>query len=161
MLRFDLNLVWTILNLLILYFIVWKFLLKPVRKVLDARKAEIDKQYADAQSAQDAAEELKRQYETSMSGIARERTEILNEAHEKAAEDYEQVMADAHTQADRILEDAKMTADAERQKRMHQAQEEIADLVVAATAKIVAARQNEEADRELYNQFLAKTGEKV
>ena len=38
--------------------------------------------------------------------------------------------------------------------------EQIAGLVVEATAKLVAAKQNADSDRELYNQFIAKTGER-
>lgn len=71
------------------------------------------------------------------------------------------MLDEARAQADRIVEDARKTADMEQEKRMQQAQEQIADLVVAATAKVVASRQNAEADRELYNQFIAKTGEKA
>lgn len=48
MLRLDINIVWTILNLLIIFAIVKIFLIKPIHKILDARQAEIDKQYADA-----------------------------------------------------------------------------------------------------------------
>ena len=55
MLRLDINIVWTILNLLIIFAIVKIFLIKPIHKILDARQAEIDKQYADAKAAQDSA----------------------------------------------------------------------------------------------------------
>ena len=51
MLRLDINIVWTILNLLIIFAIVKIFLIKPIHKILDARQAEIDKQYADAKAA--------------------------------------------------------------------------------------------------------------
>ena len=44
MLRLDINIVWTILNLLIIFAIVKIFLIKPIHKILDARQAEIDKQ---------------------------------------------------------------------------------------------------------------------
>lgn len=160
MLRLDMNLVWTIINLLIIYWIVRKFLFKPVKKVLEARQAEIDKQYADAQNTQDAAEAMKKQYEESLSNVAEEKAGILNEARSKASGEYEKIVADAKAEADKIKSDAKKTADMEQEKYMQQAREQIADLVVAATAKIVASKQNEEADRELYNQFIAKTGEK-
>lgn len=159
MLKLDINLVFTILNVLILYVLVRKFLFKPVHKILEARQAEIDKQYEDVKAAQDAADELKKKYETSVKDITKEKEEILNDAREKANGDYEKVLADAKTQADKIVEDARKNADELHQKRMQQATEQIADLVVAATAKIVASHQGMEADRELYNQFLAKTGE--
>lgn len=159
MLRLDMNLVWTIINLLIIYAIVKKFLFKPVKNILAARQAEIDQQYADAQKAQDAAEAMKKQYEESMNGIAEEKENILNETRDKASNEYNRIIADAQTEAGKIKSDAKKSADAEKEKYMQQAREQIADLVVAATAKLVASQQNEETDRELYNQFIAKTGE--
>ena len=76
MLRLDINIVWTILNLLIIFAIVKIFLIKPIHKILDARQAEIDKQYADAKAAQDSAEELKTKYEASLSGVQAEK-EVL------------------------------------------------------------------------------------
>lgn len=159
MLRLDINVLWTIINLLIIYAITRKFLFQPVRKILEARQTEIDKQYAEAQAAQDKALELKQQYQESLSGAAEERTVIIGEAREKASAEYEKIVADARNQAEKIMTEAQKSADLEQQKRMQQAQEQIADLVVAATAKLLAGRQNAEADRELYNQFIAKTGE--
>lgn len=160
MLKLDINLVFTIINVLILYVLVRKFLFKPVHNILDARQAEIDKQYEDVKAAQDAAGELQKKYEASVKDITKEKEEILSEARDRANGDYEKVMADARIQADKIVQDARKDADELHQKRMQQATEQIADLVVAATAKIVASHQGMEADRELYNQFLAKTGEK-
>ena len=148
MLRLDINIVWTILNLLIIFAIVKIFLIKPIHKILDARQAEIDKQYADAKAAQDSAEELKTKYEASLSGVQAEKEGILNEA-------------DAQTEAKKILDNADKNAALEEQKRIQQAQEQIAGLVVEATAKLVAAKQNADSDRELYNQFIAKTGEEI
>ena len=49
--------------------------------------------------------------------------------------------------------------DSEGKVYIYFSQEQIAELVVAATAKVVASGQGQAADRELYNQFLAKTGE--
>ena len=145
MLRLDINIVWTILNLLIIFALVKIFLIKPIHKILDARQAEIDKQYADAKAAQDSAEELKTKYEASLSGVQAEKEGILNEARGKASNEYDRIVADAQTEA----------------KKIQQAQEQIAGLVVEATAKLVAAKQNADSDRELYNQFIAKTGEEI
>lgn len=101
MLRLDINIVWTILNLLIIFAIVKIFLIKPIHKILDARQAEIDKQYADAKAAQDSAEELKTKYEASLSGVQAEKEGILNEARGKASNEYDRIVADAQTEAKR------------------------------------------------------------
>lgn len=159
MLRLDINLVFTIINLLIIYFIVAKFLFKPIKNILAKRQEEIDKQYADAKAAEAQAMELKKQYEDSVKGIADERAAAVNEARTKAGEEYDRIIADAKAEADKLVGNAKKLAHMEQEKSIRQAQEQIADLVVEATAKVVAAGQGSAADRELYNQFLAKTGE--
>lgn len=51
MLKLDINLVFTVINLLIIYFILSKFLFKPVKNILAKRQEEIDKQYAEAEEA--------------------------------------------------------------------------------------------------------------
>ena len=61
MLRIDLNLLWTVINVLIIFVIVKKFLLKPVNKILAARQEEIDRQYATAKEAEENAKQLKEQ----------------------------------------------------------------------------------------------------
>lgn len=159
MLRLDINLVFTIINLLIIYFIVAKFLFKPIKNILAKRQEEIDKQYADAKAAEVQAMELKKQYEDSVKGIADEKAAAVNEARTKAGEEYDRIIADAKIEADKLVDNAKKIAHMEQEKSIRQAQEQIADLVVEATAKVVASGQGSAADRELYNQFLAKTGE--
>ena len=176
MLRLDINIVWTILNLLIIFAIVKIFLIKPIHKILDARQAEIDKQYADAKAAQDSAEELKTKYEASLSGVQAEKEGILNEARGKASNEYDRIVADAQTEAlineatvhtnelineHEIMQQAYAQANEVVTMASKQAQEQIAGLVVEATAKLVAAKQNADSDRELYNQFIAKTGEEI
>ena len=78
-----------------------------------------------------------------------------------ASNEYDRIVADAQTEAKKILDNADKNAALEEQKRIQQAQEQIAGLVVEATAKLVAAKQNADSDRELYNQFIAKTGEEI
>ncbi len=159
MLRLDINLVFTVINLLIIYFIVSKFLFKPIKNILDKRQAEIDQQYADAKAAEDKALELKQQYEESINNIASERSSALNEARAKAGAEYNRIVEYARTEAEQMVEDAKRAAQQEQEKSIKHAKEQIAELVVEAASKVVASGQGTIADRELYNQFLAKTGE--
>ncbi len=159
MLRLDINLVFTVINLLITYFILRKFLFKPIHKVVEQRKEEIDRQYAGAKETEEKALALKAQYEESLSSVEAEKAKAVNEARTKAGEEYDRIVSDAKTEADKMLENARKQADLEQEKSVREAQEQIAELVVAATAKVVASGQGQAADRELYNQFLAKTGE--
>ena len=158
MLRLDLNLVWTIINMLIIYAIYRKFLYQPVHKVLDARQAEIDKQYADAETARQSAEQLKEQAQAEMTEISRKKADMLGEARQKAGEEYDRLMKQAKEQAEQIVTDARARSKWEQDKQMEEAKRQIADLVMAATAKRVADKTGEEEHRKLYQQFLTKTG---
>ena len=158
MLRIDLNLLWTVINVLIIFGIVKKFLLKPVNKILAARQEEIDKQYADAKAAEENVRQLEEQTKAAMNSIEEQKNETLKDARGKAEEEYQRRVAEAKAEADKILSDARILADREQEKRMEQAQNQIADLVVAAAAKLVASKAGEEEDKALYDQFLAKTG---
>ena len=148
MLRIDINLLFTVINLIIIYVIIRKLLFKPVKKIIAQREAEINKQYEDAKATQDNAAALKVQYEQALSGAQEEKAAVISDARVKAGAEY-----------DRIVADARKEAVKEQEKTIKQAKDQIEELVVAATAKVVASGQGEAADRELYNQFLTKTGE--
>lgn len=158
MLRLDLNLVWTIINVLIIFFIVKRFLIKPVNKILAARQAELDKQFADAESAQNEALELKKQAQDAQNEMEEGREAAVREAREQAQKEYDRIVADARNQADHIVAEAQALADKESRERKQQTEEEIAGLVVAAAAKLAASQNSEEENRRLYDQFLARTG---
>ena len=48
MLRLDWNLLFTVINLLLLFVLMKIFLFKPVQKIIAARQAEADKQFDEA-----------------------------------------------------------------------------------------------------------------
>ncbi|MGN1011693.1 MAG: hypothetical protein ACI4QO_06370, partial [Clostridia bacterium] len=53
----------TLVNLLILFFIMKKLLFKPVKAMIDSRQKEIDDLYADANASKEDAAALKAKYE--------------------------------------------------------------------------------------------------
>ena len=68
---------WTLalqtINFAILAWLLHRFLYKPVLRVIDARRAEIDKQYADASMAEAKAKQELAAVEAGRSSIAAER----------------------------------------------------------------------------------------
>ena len=56
MLRIDSNILWTIINLLILYVLLRKFLFGRVHKIMDERAAQLQKIHADADADRQEAE---------------------------------------------------------------------------------------------------------
>ena len=76
MLKFDLNFLWTIINL-ILFFVLMRFLLfKPIKKILTQRQEMIDNQFKDAENAREQADSLKSLYEAELAGVEDEKKQI-------------------------------------------------------------------------------------
>ena len=70
MLRLDINLVFTIINLLIWYAIIRIFLFKPINKVIDKRSAAIQEKYDEAKKMQEEAQAEKEKYDALVAALA-------------------------------------------------------------------------------------------
>ena len=56
------NILWTVVNLLVLYVIFMKFLFQPVMNVIQAREDMVKQQFDNAKKDQDEASKLKAEY---------------------------------------------------------------------------------------------------
>ena len=63
MLKIDINLVFTVINVIVLYLLLRKFLFKPFSKMLANRKKMIQDDFDTAAAAKTSAEDMKAQYE--------------------------------------------------------------------------------------------------
>ena len=60
MLRIDSNLIWIIVNLLIFYFLIRKFLFKPVLNIIEKRKQMVTEQFEKADTVKKVGEKRKK-----------------------------------------------------------------------------------------------------
>ena len=158
MLRIDSNLIWIIVNLIIFYLLIRKFLFKPVLGMIEKRKKMIEDQFAAADETNAQANELKQKYEASLGGAKEESQKIIASARERGHAEYQEIIDKAQTEADRMLKDANVNVAREREKALQDVQTEIANLAMAAAAKIIGEANTPELDKELYSEFLTKAG---
>jgi F-type H+-transporting ATPase subunit b len=85
------------INVAILVWLLHRFLYKPVLGMIDARRMEVDKQFADAREAKAKAREQLAAIEAERAGIASERASVLKAAAMQA----EQAAAERRNQAER------------------------------------------------------------
>jgi len=150
--------IWAILaslaNLLILAWIIKRFLFKPVKKVVDARRAAIDDDYAKADTARSEAEELRRNYEASMAAAQQTSDQIIAEASRTAEYRSNEIVAEAREKATEIRRQAEADAVLERKKAEDEMKHEIADVSAQLTGKLLQREINEEDHRNLIDSFL-------
>ena len=83
----------------------------------------------------------------------------IEETVEKAEREVNQSIKEAGEQADRIIENAHKTANADQEKAMREAEAQIAGLVLAAAAKVVQGEMNDRKNQALYDQYIAEAGD--
>ena len=155
MIQINMNLVYTIINLVILYLLLRHFLIRPVTQVMEKRKQMVEEGFKNARDMQNDALKMKQEYEEALSGAKQESVRIIDNARKSAKAEYGRIVGEAGEKAGSMIESAKETVRMEREKTMLQS--EIAGLASAAAVKIVGRQTGEQADRELYEQFLKET----
>ena len=150
--------IWAILaslaNLLILTLIVKRFLFKPVKKVMDARRAAIDNDYAQAKAALDEAEESRRNYAAAMAAARQTTDQMIADATRAAEHRSGEIVAEAEQKATDIRRPAEADARLERRKAEDDMKHEIADVSTQLTGKLLEREINEEDHRRLIDSFL-------
>lgn len=114
------ELVWGAISFAAILFLLWKFAWPGLKKGMDARSDRIRADLSKAESAKDEAD-----------GVLTE---------------YRAQLADARSEASRIIEESRQTADALRRDLQTQAQADIADLRQKAAADIEVAKAQAIAD---------------
>lgn len=156
MLNFDFwSIFWAVLNILILFILLRIFLFKPINKMLDNRTQAVQKDIDDAERARREAEELRQQYENSISNAKEEAVQIIKNAHESAETERAAIIRKSHEEADEIVSAASETIENERKRVIQQAHIQIADLAIEAASKVVGANLDDDKNRKLVDEFLA------
>lgn len=159
MLRLDINLVFTIINLLVLYFLMKKFLFKPVNNIIAQREEAIKKQFDEAAETKKQADELKKEYEMSLENAKADSEKIVQEARRKAKTEYDNIVKSAEQDIAGKMQKAQKAIAEEKAKSLHSMESEIENLVMAAATKVVGKKITAEDSQKLYDEFIAEMGE--
>jgi F-type H+-transporting ATPase subunit b len=109
-LEININLLFNVINILVLAFLVRRFLFKPVKKILAERQALVQNSLDEAAAARAEAERLEQQHKELMQRIENEKLAAITEANKKAAEESEQLLQSARERADSIIKTAETEA---------------------------------------------------
>ena len=143
------NLVYTIINLIVLFLLLRHFLIKPVSDIMEKRRQMIADGLQGAQDAQSDAQKMKQEYEDALKGAKLESAAIVEKARSEAKTEYDRIVSEAGSKAGDLLEAAKENVRIEREKTMKDLQTQIAGLAMASAEKIVGDKE-----QNIYDQFL-------
>ena len=155
--------IWSILislaNLTILFLILKRFLFKPVQNMLNTRRNEIDSQYDAATNAKQNAEQMQSELTERLAGAKQEAESIVKEAADIAKARGDKIVEDAKATADGILRQAEADAELERKRVGENIKEQIVDVSTALAEKMLEREVNADDHNALIDDFINKIGE--
>lgn len=146
-------------NLAILFFILKKLLFKPVKKVLDDRQKTLEDKYDKADMAIAQAQENKLAWEEKLKSAQNDADTIIRKASNDAAYRGERIIAEAKDKADGIVRQAQTEAELELLKAKAGIKREIVDVSYALTEKLLGREINTDDHHAMIDSFIEKIGD--
>jgi len=137
MLDFSVTFIITIINIIILYFILRLILFKPVTKFMANRAERIQNSFDQARQEREEAQKILAQYKERVKNADIEAEEIIKAAKKTARTEAERIIDGGRATAENIIIHAHKHNEAERQAMITRFNMEAVALVVAASARLV------------------------
>ena len=149
----------TLINTLVLFFVLTKLLFKPVMKLIADRQKEIDELYDSAGRDRQEAQQLRQEYTQKLEDAQQTGERLVKEAVARGQAREEQILQQARSEADAILAKAEADIAREKKKAVNDAKDEIAGLAMDIAGKVVGRSLDKDDQAALVDQFIAQLGE--
>lgn len=158
MLEFD-NEFWstfgfTILNIIILFVAMKKVLFGRLTQFMEKRSEGIAATLANAEETKKMIEDMKVEYDEKLRSARVEGQNITAEYKEMAMKEYNEIVSDAKKTAERIISETRKELEIEKQQIMAGIKDEISELVIAASEKVIKENMNNDINKKLVQEFI-------
>lgn len=148
--------IWTLICFGITFYVLKRFAFARIQKGIEDRRDRIRKAVEDADQARNEARELLEQHKQLMGEAKGEAAGILAEARKVADAQVERVKQESEVERQRRLEETKRQIEAETKRSLDQIRSEVADLTLAATARVTGKVLDAEDQRRLIDEAIAE-----
>ena len=159
MLTLNWNIIWTFVDLIVLYVLMKKFLFARVQKVLDQRQEMIQGQMDHAKEQEALVNQNLQQAQETVENATKEAREKAQRILEAASKKEKEQLQASEEEAKRILISSRKQAEQERKKLLADTQDEMVTIAMLAARKAVGNNINEEKEKALFEDLLKKVGE--
>lgn len=153
------DMIWAIINFIVLVAILNKFLYKPILGMLDARKQDIKNQLDEAADARNEAVKVKDEYTREMQNARQEAQEIISKATKLAEESKSGILQEARAESEKVLKKAQEEIRLEKEKAKAELRNEVASLAVLAAGKVLERTIKPEDHEQMIRQFVQEVGD--
>jgi F-type H+-transporting ATPase subunit b len=147
--------IWTLICFAITFFVLRRFAFGPIQRTIDERRERIRKAVEEADNARTEARDLLEQHRALIASAKNEAGDILAEARKVGDAQIERVKQEAEEERERRLTETKRQIEAETKRSLDQIRSEVADLTLAATARVTGKVLDAEDQRRLIDEAIA------
>lgn len=146
-----------IVNFTLLVVLLYVVAYRPILRMLDERSARIKQGLEDAENASRRAAEMEQEFERRMAEARREGQEIMAQATQMSEKARQEILDRAREESRALIEKAKEEIARERDQAMAELRQQVADLALAVSEKLIGAALDEPKHRQLIAEFLEKS----
>lgn len=152
-----------VINLIIMYVVVAKWIVGPISGLLEKRRATIAQGLEDAREAADARANAEKEAEKILAEAQAKAASLVREATERAEAAGRDVKAAAEAEAGKAREKAMAEVEDERSRILSDLRGQVAALSIAATQKLVGDALDDKRQHALVDEFFSgvKSGKVV
>lgn len=135
--------------------LLWRFAVGPIVRVLDQRQETISESIASAERMQAELRETQSRNEEALLEARREAQDIVSNARQTGEQLVANAREEANTQAEQYLQRAEETLRQETEQARQQLRQEVADLAVTAAGRIIRKELDPGAQQQLIQDTLS------
>jgi len=129
-----------IVNFGVLLLVLWKFLYKPLLKMMDDRQAMVAKGVTDAHEAKRKLAQAEEEKRALLTSATKDADMLIDQARKEASDKERQATQDAEVKASRILAEAESISADMKKKALDESKQEVAKLIVLGMEKALKSK---------------------
>ncbi len=145
-----------IINIVILFAVLFILLYKPVKNTLAKRTESIEGRFKEAEAREKEAQALIASYEDKLSGIDAERQRLIQAARAEAEEEKRQIVAKGREEVEKLKADAKKSLETERLLLQRNAKDYVLELSALLAESTLKDSVSKEALEDEFEEGLKK-----
>jgi F-type H+-transporting ATPase subunit b len=148
-----------VVAILILMFLLKRYALGPVMKVMNERSEHIEQQITTAEQNRAEAEKLVAEQKEALSQARQEAKDLLERARAQKEREAEEIIRDARERAERLISEAKSEIISEKEQAIQELRDEVGTLSVMLASKMIEKEIKAKDQSALVKKYLNQVGE--
>ena len=145
-----------LINFAVVFFVLWRFALKPVMRVMKERSQTIEKSLTEAAEIEQKLAKTNEEVKEQIRSAKHQATALIEQGKKQAEEKRSEMVVNAKREVEKIIAAAKIQIQEEKESAMKEARAELAHLVALGVGKMLGQSVTEKVDHEVRKNRLQK-----